>query len=62
MSNAMHSYDRSQAPKRFPRGSLDEAIRVIDEARTTNPILAAKEKHIDMVLAGLARLRLARGL
>jgi hypothetical protein len=62
MSNAMHSYDRSQAPKRFPLGSLDEAIRVIDEARATNPILAARAKHIDMVLSGLARLRPGRSL
>lgn len=63
MSNAQHSYHRSSPlPRRFPTGSLSEAMRVIDEARATNPILAAKSKHIDATLAAVARLRTAGGL
>jgi hypothetical protein len=63
MSNAQHSYNRSfPLPRHFPVGSLDEALRVIDEARATNPILAAKSKHIDLTLAAVARLRRAGGL
>lgn len=59
MSNAQQGYP---LPRRFPNGSLSEAVRVIEEAKLTNPILAAKSKHIDATLAAVARLRCAGSL
>lgn len=63
MSNAQHSYHRSSPlPRRFPVVSIDDALRVIEKARTTNPITAAKAAHIDRTLAGLALFRRSGGL
>lgn len=63
MSNAQHSYHRSQiVPRRAPIGSIDDALRVIEKARTTNPITAAKAAHIDRTLAGLVLFRRSGGL
>jgi hypothetical protein len=61
MSNA--TQNRSQAlPRRFPAGSISEAVRVIEESLMTLPMSPARIAHIDRTLAGLARLFPSRGL
>lgn len=59
MSNAQQSYP---LPRRFPNGSLSEAVRVIEEAKLTNPIFALRTAHIDRTLAGVVRLQRSGGL
>lgn len=63
MSNAQNSYNRSfPLPRRFPVGSLSEAVRIIEEAKLTNPIFAARTAHIDRTLAGVVRFQRSGGL
>jgi hypothetical protein len=62
MSSHQHSYYRSQIIRRTPIVSIDDALRVIEKARTTHPILAAKAAHIDRTLAGVALLRRSGGM
>lgn len=49
-------------PRRFPIGSLSEAVRVIEESMLTQPIPPARLAHIKRTLDGLANLRRAGGL
>lgn len=63
MSNAQHSYHRSfPLPRRFPVGSLSEAVRVIEESKLTRPMPPALIAHIDRTLDGLVRHMSSRGL
>jgi hypothetical protein len=62
MSHTQHSYYRSQIIRRTPIVSIDDALLVIEKARTTNPITAARAAHIDRTLAGLALLRRSGGI